>query len=62
MIEKGKTYVVVCRRGLNRDTCPAVQQEGAHCVECPYAGYMLREQKENNETETEEEKSEDAES
>lgn len=60
MIEKGKTYVVVCRRGLSRDLCPVVQQEGAHCVECPYAGYMLREQKENNETE--EEKSENAES
>ena len=58
-MEESKTYVVICRRGLSKDTCPIIQESG-HCVECPYVGYMLRTKKEN--TETTEEKSENAES
>jgi hypothetical protein len=59
-MEESKTYVVICRRGLAKDTCPIIIQESGHCVECSYAGYMLRPKKEN--TETTEEKSENAES
>ena len=58
-MEESKTYVVICRKGLIKDSCPIIQ-ESRHCVECPYVGYMLRAKKEN--TETTEEKSENAES
>lgn len=40
---KNPTYVVTCRRGLNRLTCPLVQQQGIHCVECGNALYVRRE-------------------
>lgn len=59
-MKESKTYVVICRRGLAKDTCPIIIQESGLCVECPYVGYMLRTKKEN--TETTEEKSENAES
>lgn len=54
---KNPTYVVNCRRGLNRLTCPLVQQQGVHCVECGNAFYVKREPipQPTEETETESE-------
>lgn len=48
-MKEHKTYIVVCKRGLLRNQCPIVQQQGEHCVECPYAVYILREKIKNSE-------------
>ena len=42
MNEKGKTYVILCSRGLIKSQCPLVQQKGWHCAECSYARYIKR--------------------
>ena len=47
---EGETYVVICRQSRRRDECPLAIQQGLHCVECPYVGYILRER---NKTSTE---------
>lgn len=39
----GQTYVILCRKGFNRDICPLVKQQNLHCCECGAVGYMLRE-------------------
>lgn len=57
---KGQTYVILCRRGYNRDICPLVQQQGLHCCECGSAGYMLREPQQKNSEKQEEEKKEES--
>ena len=55
----GQTYVILCRRGFNRDICPLVKQQGLHCCECGAVGYMLREpQPKETELEQEEVKEE----
>lgn len=48
-MKEHRTYVVFCKRGMRRDTCPNVLQSGEHCVECPYAGYIIREKRQNTE-------------
>lgn len=52
----GQTYVILCRRGYNRDICPLIKNQGLHCCECGSVGYMLREpqqQQQEEEKETE---------
>ena len=39
----GKFYKVVCRQGLNRDTCRFRSQDpNLICVQCSYCGFMER--------------------
>lgn len=47
---KNPTYIISCRRGLNKLTCPLILQQGILCVECGNALYIRREPepKENN--------------
>jgi hypothetical protein len=40
---KNPTYVVHCRRGFNKLTCPLILQQGILCVECANAFYVKRE-------------------
>lgn len=42
-MENSKTFVVICKQGRYKDECPYIKQEGICCVECPYAGYIIRE-------------------
>lgn len=51
-MEKNKIYVVLCRRGLNRDICPSIHL-GNHCTECPYVAYAERSFNKTKEEETE---------
>lgn len=51
----GQTFIILCRRGLNRDTCPVLKQEGMHCCECNNVGYFLRESQSNQNTEEKQE-------
>lgn len=50
------TYVIVCRQGYNKLTCPFISQIG-HCCECNNVAYIRREkirentQAENTQTE-----------
>jgi hypothetical protein len=36
------TYVIVCRQGFNKLTCPFISQIG-HCCECNNVAYIKRE-------------------
>lgn len=54
-MEKGKTYIVVCRHGRRKDECPLVIQQGWHCVECSYSGYILRQKETDRESSEQEE-------
>lgn len=39
----GKTYEIVCRRGLNRENCKFRKQDPElHCAICNFAGYVER--------------------
>jgi hypothetical protein len=42
-MEKNKTYIIVCRGGKTKDTCPLILEKGWCCAECTYSGYILRE-------------------
>lgn len=49
---KNPTYIISCRRGLNKLTCPLILQQGILCVECGNALYIRREpEPEENNTE-----------
>lgn len=41
-MKNGITYVILCRRGIQKSECPIVAQ-GNHCVECNFAYYVQRE-------------------
>lgn len=41
-MKNGITYVILCRRGIQKNECPIVAQ-GNHCVECNFAYYVQRE-------------------
>lgn len=43
MLEKNRTYVIVCRDGRRKDECPLIIQKGWCCAECSQSGYILRE-------------------
>lgn len=46
------TYVISCRHGLNKLTCPLILQQGVLCVECGNVLYIKREpQPEENSSE-----------
>ena len=53
---KNPTYIISCRRGLNKLTCPLILQQGILCVECGNALYIRREpepEEDNTENNTE---------
>ena len=52
-MSNGETYEVVCRQGRRKDECPLVMRQGWHCVECSYAGYILREKHNTSEENSE---------
>lgn len=57
---KNPTYIISCRRGLNKLTCPLILQQGVLCVECGNALYIRREpQSEENNTENNTEQKQD---
>ena len=57
---KNPTYIISCRRGLNKLTCPLILQQGVLCVECGNALYIKREpQPEENNTENNTEQKQD---
>jgi hypothetical protein len=57
---KNPTYVISCRRGLNKLTCPLILQQGILCVECGNALYIRREpEPEENNTENNTEQKQD---
>lgn len=41
-MSNGQTYEVICRQGRIRTECPLRLQGNTYCVECGYAGYILR--------------------
>lgn len=57
---KNPTYIISCRRGLNKLTCPLILQQGVLCVECGNALYIKREPQPNeNNTENNTEQKQD---
>lgn len=57
---KNPTYIISCRRGLNKLTCPLILQQGILCVECGNALYIKREPQPNeNNTENNTEQKQD---
>lgn len=57
---KNPTYIISCRRGLNKLTCPLILQQGILCVECGNALYIRREpEPEENNTENNTEQKQD---
>ena len=57
---KNPTYIISCRRGLNKLTCPLILQQGVLCVECGNALYIKRESQPNeNNTENNTEQKQD---
>ena len=57
---KNPTYIISCRRGLNKLTCPLILQQGVLCVECGNALYIKREpQPSENNTENNTEQKQD---
>ena len=58
---KNPTYIISCRRGLNKLTCPLILQQGVLCVECGNALYIRREpqpEEDNTENNTEQKQDE----
>lgn len=56
MGHKGKTYVISCQRGMNRDNCKFIRQDSQlHCSICSFAAYIERkkEKAEKQEAKTE---------
>lgn len=42
-MSNGKTYEIICKRGLNRVECRFKQQDhDLHCAECSFAGFKIR--------------------
>ena len=57
---RNPTYIISCRRGLNKLTCPLILQQGILCVECGNALYIRREpEPEENNTENNTEQKQD---
>ena len=57
MKHKGKTYVISCQRGMNRDNCKFMRQDSQlHCSICSFAAFIERKKQK---TEQEEVKTED---
>jgi hypothetical protein len=47
MVNKGKTYEILCRKGFNRDNCKFRKQDKElHCSICSFAGFRERKKKE----------------
>ena len=43
MANKGKTYEIFCKRGLNRDNCKFRKRDKElHCSICEFAGFLER--------------------
>lgn len=57
-MEKGKTYVITCKRGIIKTECPLITQEKGHCVDCAYALYWPRSFQYSEDTSTTSEKTE----
>lgn len=56
MGHNGKTYVISCQRGMNRDNCKFIRQDSQlHCSICSFAAYIERkkEKAEKQEAKTE---------
>ena len=46
-MSNGKTYEIICKRGLNRIECHFKKQDQyLHCAECSFAGFIERQKKE----------------
>ena len=53
MVNKGKTYEILCRKGFNRDNCKfRMQDSELHCSICSFAGFRER-KKVTEQTQTE---------
>lgn len=48
-MKESVTYVIHCKQGLNKQTCPFIQQIG-HCCECNNVFYIRREPAPKEET------------
>ena len=43
MVNKGKTYKILCQRGMNRDNCKFRKQDRElHCSICSFAAFVER--------------------
>lgn len=51
-MDKEKTYIIICRKGLSKNECPLFHQHDIKCVECSFAGYILREKEQVENTES----------
>ena len=46
-MSNGKTYEIICKRGLNRVECGYKKQDpDLHCAECSFARFIERQKKE----------------